>query len=122
WAKAQGFDPTRAEGDFDGDGRGDVAFLVQLRATPVSQNPDRIFATRVAVCLNRTSGVTLHVVEEPYCADAILRAVKGERYFDFERERDGTFPSDGVRTICFEAAGATFLFERGGFRRIIDGD
>ena len=122
WAKGQGFDPVRARGDFDTDGRPDLALLVQERATPVAQYPERIYASRVAVCLNRASGVALYVVDEPYCADAIVSARKGERYFDFEREREGTFPSDGVRTICFKAAGATFLFEDGGFRRIVDGD
>ena len=59
WAHTQGFDPRVARGDFDGDGRVDVALLVQARATPVLEYPERISASRVAVCFDRSSGLSV---------------------------------------------------------------
>ena len=122
WTRAREFDPTMARGDFDGDGRMDIALLVQARATPVLSYPERIEASRVAVCLDRPAGIELHVIESLYCADYIERAVKGAVYHDIEREREDAYPSDGVRTVCFKKASATYLYDGTGFRRIVDGD
>jgi len=122
WAHTQGFDPRVARGDFDGDGRVDVALLVQARATPVLEYPERISASRVAVCLDRSSGLTVHVIDDPYCGDYIRRAPKGARYHDFETEAKGVYPSDGVTTVCFKKASATYVYDGARFRRIVDGD
>jgi hypothetical protein len=122
WARAHKFDPTVARGDFDGDGRADVAFLVQARSQPLREYPERLVASRLAVCLARPSGVVLHLLDQLYCGDYIEAVAKGERYYDFERDRKGVYPSDGVKTVCFEHASATYVYDGGGFRRIVDGD
>jgi len=122
WAHTQGFDPRVARGDFDGDGRVDVALLVQARATPVLEYPERISASRVAVCFDRSSGLTVQVIDDPYCGDYIRRAPKGGRYHDFETDANGVYPSDGVTTVCFKKASATYVYDGARFRRIVDGD
>ena len=122
WTRSRDFDPTMARGDFDGDGRIDIALLVQARATPVFPYPERIEASRVAVCLDREAGIELHVIEALYCADYIELAVKGAVYHDIERQREDAYPSDGVRTVCFKKASATYVYDGAGFRRIVDGD
>jgi hypothetical protein len=121
-ARARGFDPTVARGDFDGDGRTDVALLVHVGPTLVLGAPQRIAASRVVVCLNRPSGVAVHVIDEPYCGDYIERAPKGEQYHDIENDRKDVYPLDGVITVCFKQASATFLYDGAGFRRIVTGD
>jgi hypothetical protein len=120
--RSEGLDPTVTRGDFDGDGRPDVALLVQQGPTPVLRYPERIAASRVAVCLGRSAGVELHVIDALYCGDYIELAVKGTRYYDVEHGREDAYPSDGIRTVCFEKASATYVYDGGGFRRIVDGD
>jgi hypothetical protein len=124
WAKSRRMNPTFVQGDFDGDGRADIALLIQNRSEPSLEYPERAYSSLVAVCLSRPTSVTLHLLKEPYCSDLIARSPKGERYYDFETDRRGTYPSDGVKTVCFEKASATYVYEKqaGSFRRIVDGD
>ena len=122
WARSDGFDPVVTQGDFDGDGRPDVALLIQAQRTPAMQYSERILSSRVAVCLDRPAGVTLHVIEGLYCGDYIELATKGAPYYDFERDREDVYPSDGVKTVCVKKASATYVYDGAGFRRIVDGD
>lgn len=108
--KRNGSNPSIAEGDFDDDRINDLAFLIQKR----SDNP------AIAVCLSSTQQI--HIIDEPYCYDSIARIRKGQGYFDYEHEREGRFDRDGVLAYCFEKAGATYIFEDGGFRRIVNSD
>jgi hypothetical protein len=114
-AESRHVNPTLVHSDFDGDGQLDVALLVQDRPKPV-------LASHVAICLSRPPAVVLHVIDEPYCSDFIERVAQGQPYYDFETGKTGTFPSDGVRTHCFEQASATYVYDGTKFRRIVDGD
>ena len=109
-------------GDFDGDGHLDIALLIQNRLKPVLDYSERAYSSLIAVCFSRPPAVILHLIDKPYCSDFIERAPKGQRYYDFETEKTGTYPLDGVRTICFEKASATYVYDGAGFRRIVDGD
>ena len=113
WARARGVTPTRVRGDFDGDRAEDVALLVQVTDDPRS--------ARIAACLSSRGGEPV-VVEQPYCRDGITRAEKGQRYYDFELDREGVYPHDGVHAYCFERAGATYIYLNGKFERIVDSD
>lgn len=115
-------DPLKIRGDFDGDGRQDIALLVQNRARPVLQEPDRINATRIAVCLAKAPSMVLRLIEEPYCDDLIYLVRKGEDMFDFESGTLGKYPVDAIGTICFEQAGAVFFFDGKAFKRVINSD
>lgn len=115
-------DPLRIRGDFDGDGRQDIALLIQNRARPVFEEPDRINATRVAVCLAKEPSMVLRLIEEPYCDDFIYLVKKGEHMYDIEAGDLGKYPVDAIGTTCFEKAGAVFLFDGKNFRRIINSD
>ena len=37
-------------------------------------------------------------------------------------EAEGVYPSDGVTTVCFKKASATYVYDGARFRRIVDGD
>lgn len=122
WSKSHRKNPTLVRGDFNGDGHLDVALLIQNRAKPVLDYPERAQSSLVAVCLSRPTAVVLHLIDKLYCSDAIEQVRKGRQYYDFEKEKAGTYPLDGVRTICFEKASATYVYDGAGFRRIVDGD
>ncbi len=115
-------DPVRIRGDFDGDGREDVALLIQERAQPTFEEPNRINATRVAVCFARTPSTVLRLIEKPYCDDLIYLMRRGEKMQDIEAGDLGRYPVDAIGTTCFEKAGAVFFFEGNDFRRIINSD
>ena len=115
-------DPLQVRGDFDGDGREDIAFLIQTRAQPVFEEPERIKATRIAVCFARMPSIVLRLIEKPYCDDFIYLMKKGERMYDIEAGDLGRYPFDAIGTTCFEKAGAVFLFDGKDFRRIVNSD
>lgn len=115
-------DPLRIRGDFDGDGRQDIALLIQNRAQPLLQEPDRNKATRIAVCLAKEPSMVLRFIEEPYCDDFIYLVKKGGDMFGFEVGKLGKYPADAIGTACFEKAGAVFLLDGDGFKRIINSD
>ena len=115
YAKQQRIEPNVAWADFDDDGTPDAAVLLLTSATRQAQR-------RLAVCLTRDVGVELHVVREPYCGDGIAVIPKGTKAWDYERERGVTYRVNGIHTLCFEKAGATYLFDKGRLRRVVDSD
>lgn len=121
-AKSRHQNPTMTSGDFDGNGRTDVALLIQVGSSPDPDYPGRLDSLHIAVCLDRKSRVELYVIDKPYCGDGILRTPKGGAYYDFATEKFGTYLLDGVNAYCFEKAGATYEFENGAFHQIVDSD
>ena len=115
-------DPLKLRGDFDGDGRQDIVLLIQNRARPVFEEPDRIKATRIAVCLAKAPSMVLRLIEEPYCDDFIYLVKRGKNMYDIEVGNLGKYPVDAIGTTCFEKAGAVFFFDGKIFRRIINSD
>ncbi len=114
WATRRKEDPTVAYGDFDDDGRKDVALLIQT--APQSGS------IKIVACLSSIGAARPIIVEKPYCTDGITRVSKGRRYHDFSTEREGAYPKDGIHAYCFEKAGATYIFTDGSFRQIVDSD
>ena len=122
FAKSRNVSPTRVSGDFDGDGRRDVALLILDGPNPNPQYPGRLDVLHIAVCMNTALGTKLYLIDKPYCGDGISVSPKGGRYYDLERQTEGTYKFDGVHAYCFEKAGATYQFENGSFRQIVDSD
>jgi hypothetical protein len=122
FAKDRHEDPTVTYGDFDGDGRRDVALLIQNGDKPEPDYPRRLDSLHIAVCLNTKAGVKLYLIDKPYCGDGITCAPKGQPYYDYDTGKKGTYRLDGVSAYCFEQAGATYEFENGIFRQIVDSD
>jgi hypothetical protein len=111
WARNRGWNPIVAAGDFDGNGSADWAALGSSKGK-----------SRLAVCMNAKSHLKLLVIDDPYCADLIHRARARSKHYNFETGRTELIKNDGVSVSCFEKAGATYVYEREGFRRIIDSD
>jgi hypothetical protein len=70
----------------------------------------------------RAGCIVLHVVREPYCGDGIAVIPKGTKAWDYETERDVINQVNGIHTLCGEKAGATYVFDKGRFRRVVDSD
>ena len=121
FARRRNVSATLASGDFDADGRTDVAMLILggVETNPIVQ---RLEDLHIAVCLNTTSGVRLYMIDKPYCGDGIAVSRRGTRYHDFESGSDGVYTVDGVHAYCFEKAGATYQYESDAFRMIVDSD
>lgn len=111
FSQEQHFDPVVAMGDYDGDGRRDWAVLLEHEGV-----------RKVVVCLTNSTVPKLRVIEQPYCHDLVSSKKAKSRLYNFETDRIETIKNDGISTSCFERAGATYVFERGTIRRIIDDD
>ena len=110
-ARSNGGNPLVAIADFDGDSKRDVALLIQTR----------VGGMKIAVCLSSLPSKVLYI-SDLYCDDGIAATKKGTRYYDWESGKKGRYNRDGISAYCWEQAGATYLFEKGAFRRVIDSD
>jgi hypothetical protein len=115
YARQQRIAPNVVVADFDGDGARDTAVLLLTSSTRQAQR-------RLALCVNRGATVELHVVRDPYCGDGIVLVPKGTKAWDFERDVAVTHATNGVRAVCFEKAGASYLLVNGRLVRIVDSD
>jgi hypothetical protein len=109
---ARNFDPTVVYGDFDADGQQDVALFVRLLS---STSP-------CVIVVFHSGAQRLFMIEKPYCTDGIALSKKGQSYHDYDTETEGIYPRDGIAAYCFEKAGATYLFEHGSYRQVVDSD
>ena len=105
-------DHATTAGDFNSDGEGDVALLLDSRHDS--------HKSAIGVCLSREPRPLL--ITAPYESAKILAKPKGTAYVDFETgeksvyERDAISVSDGAR------AGASYVLRGGVFARVIDGN
>jgi hypothetical protein len=111
WALQEHFNPVVAVGDFDGNGKADQAVLVETGD-----------GVKIAVCLSRQHGVTLRLIEQPCCRDYVAMSPARSEHYNYETEASEKIGRDGISVGCFEKAGATHVYERGTFRRIVDSD
>jgi hypothetical protein len=111
WARTHGANGAVASGDFDGNGVRDWAALGTASGKP-----------KLSVCMNAVRKLELVVIEEPYCNDLVLKSRAGSRHYNLETSRQERIRHDGISVLCFEQAGATYVHERSGFRRIVDSD
>jgi hypothetical protein len=111
WAKERRINPNVARGDFNADGRADYAALLSVRGVP-----------HLAFCISHGRAVKLLTVDMPYCSDVVYQSKAGRRYYNFENGRHEVLPRDGASVSCFEKAGATYIYEKGSLRRVVDSD
>ena len=122
YAKNKHIDPDVTFGDFDSDGRRDVALLIQQGAHTDPDYPKRLETLHIAVCLNTKRGMRLHLIDHPYCGDGIDTAPRGHQYYNYGTGKEGVYQHDGVAAYCFEKAGATYEFDGKEFQEIVDSD
>ena len=111
-SREQHFNPAViATGDYNGDGRRDWAVLLEHEG-----------ARKVVACLMNSKGPNLKVIDQPYCDDYIATSRAKSQHYNYESQQVEIIKNDGISTSCFESAGATYVFERGAIRRIVDSD
>lgn len=111
WARQEGFNPVVADGDFDGNGRKDQAILMVSGGR-----------LRVAVCFSDRQGVAVKIIERPYCGDYVVASPANSEHYNYETDATEKIIHDGISVGCFEKAGATYVYENGEFRRVVDSD
>ena len=114
WARENRLNPTVTSGDFDGNRRKDWAALVI--------GPDGSHQVAVCVALRSVQAPRLLLIEQPYCHDVLYLARAGSVHENIETYRAKRITRDGISVSCFEKAGATYLYERGAWRFIVDSD
>ena len=115
WAAARREVTNVVTGDFDDDGARDTAVLVAATRKAAG-------VPRLAVCLAHDAQARLFLIDAPYGRDGISLTRKGTRDYDHESRRTVRYRTDGVHAYTFEKSGATYLFRRGGWIRIVDSD
>ena len=103
---------TSVTGDFDDDGREDTAFFIE--------NPKIEKSRAIAVCLSSRADAVL--IKKLYVDESLSVSKKGDSFYNHEIDKEEAYPRDGISVSCCECCGATYLYENGAFRQIIDGD
>jgi hypothetical protein len=110
--------PYLLAADFDGDNRRDFAVHVWQRTPGGEQR-------LVLAFLERGAEYELHVLEKLPGADPDIYLTlyrRGQRDFDYERQRAFTYARNAVGVSYFGKAGVAYQFENGRFRKIIVSD
>lgn len=122
YAREQSFDTNIARADFDADGSEDLALLVVSKLRRPEADRKTRSSQYIAVCLSKSERSKLILIKEPYCGDGISVSLKDAEFYNYETDRKDKYPTNGIHAYCFEKAGATYLFQNGAFRRVIDSD
>jgi hypothetical protein len=109
------FAPNLLRGDFNGDGRADVALLITHKERCI-----------VLAFLTKGQSVRKHIKANfPNGSDVPLYLwlfCKGEKAHNYETGRDFVYPRDTIGLMFYEKAGVAYLYERGKFRKVIVSD
>jgi hypothetical protein len=111
WAAAHHVSPVIGVGDFDGDGRDDLAVLVEHAG-----------ARKLAVCFFTAQGSRVTLIANPYCLDTLSVSKANSEHYNYDTDKTEVIKHDGISVACGEAAGATYVYEQGVFRKIVDSD
>ena len=107
-----GENPYVTTGDFDSDENTDVAFLIR------GEDPAK---PMIAVCLT-TKDPEVAIIKDLYCRDGIVTVRKGTEYYNFDTDETARYNADGIHAYCYAKAGATYQYDKGDFRMIVDSD
>ncbi len=100
-------------GDFDGDGAKDTALFVKRKSKE---------ELVIAACLSSRKGQAPVIIEKPYVTETLSVAPKGAKFYDYDTDKEGVFPRDGISVSCCECCGATYIYSDGEFEEIVDSD
>lgn len=102
--------PVVINGDFDGNRRLDYAALIQWRS--------RYY---LVILLRRSADYTMYVVKDPD-GDYLSLAKKGTRGYNYEKQKEIIYTSDGIFTGFFEKGGSSYVFKNGRLLSFVSSD
>jgi len=117
--------PNVVVGDFDGNGRVDVAVLIEYQSVDALQ---KVFTdyTEVIAFLDTARGYKPIRLEDPMPGpnpDRYLFLQKrGTEGFDSEANKKFNYPHDSIGFGFFEKAGGSYIYEQGKFRYVVESD
>ena len=117
--------PNVIVGDFDANGRTDVAVLIEYRNT---DEPDKAFTHYIEIIafLNNDKGYEPVRVDNrapgPNPIYFLTLQKRGDQGFDFEANKRFTYPQDSIGAWFFEKGGGTYIYDRGRFRLVLEAD
>jgi hypothetical protein len=117
--------PGVIAGDFDGDGRQDVAVLIEYRNIDEPQKTFTHFVEAIAFLLTDRGFTAVPLRERQPGPNADLYLTlqrRGDQGFDFEANKKFTYSHDSIGEWYFGKAGGTYIFENLKFRFIIEAD
>lgn len=100
------------KGDFNDDGRLDYAVVIQQSAYANDSGVAKPWMIRVVAFFRKANGYTMHPVTDEAGGSVILMR-KGETDFDYETQREFTYPRDAILS-----GWTSYLWEHGRFRAI----
>jgi len=111
-------DPTKpyskTVGDYDGDGKEDIALLLRPRSGAGEY--------AISVCLSSKPSRAPEFIQEAYTYGPLSTTPKGREYHDFDTGKEGLYEFDGIGSYCCECCGATYILRQGRFVEVIDSD
>ena len=117
--------PNVILGDFDGNGRQDVAVLIEYRNVA---EPEKAFThyAEIIAFLDTGRGYEAIRVDDrvpgPDPDRYLTLQKRGARGFDFEANTRFTYPHDSIGAWFFEKAGGTYIYDKGSFRFVLEED
>jgi hypothetical protein len=104
------------KGDFNDDGRLDYAVLIQQSAEANDKGVAKPWMIRVVAFFRKANGYQMYPVTAEG-GGAVILMRKGETDFDYEAQREFTYPRDAILS-----GWTSYLYEYGRFRAIITVD
>jgi hypothetical protein len=117
--------PGVITGDFDGNGRPDMAVLIEYRNVDEPQKAFTHFVEAVAFLATDRGFTSIPLRGRQPGPDPGLYLTlqkRGNQGFDVEANRKFTYAHDSIGEWHFGKAGGTYIFENGKFRLIIEAD
>ncbi|HEY3104107.1 MAG TPA: hypothetical protein VGJ69_10970 [Pyrinomonadaceae bacterium] len=108
------------KGDFDDDGRLDYAVLIQQGAEADDKGAVKPLIVHTVAFFRKPNGYKMHPVTSE-AAGCLMLMRKGETDYDYEAEREFTYPRDTIMG-GMGMGGMSYLYEYGKFRAIITSD
>lgn len=110
--------PNLIRGDWNGDGRRDYAALIHY-GREKSNSGESLLSYFVVAFIKRTRGYSYYKLEG---GDYIQKMKKGERGYDYNRDRNFIYKNDAIFSGIWEKAGESYVWQNGKFRSITISD
>jgi len=108
------------KGDFNDDGLQDYAVLIQQSAEANDKGVAKPLIVHIVAFFRKAAGYQMHLVTSEG-GSALILMRKGESDYDYEGERDFTYPRDSIFS-GMGMGGTSYIYEHGRFRALTTSD